>query len=79
VADSVTTHEAWGLGIYSVFRHLNVNLTRAIEVPRTPGVKFHHMITVALDNLGQISNVIDDAGGPTSTSPRVTPKVTEFP
>ena len=27
VADSVTTHEAWGLGIYSVFRHPNVNLT----------------------------------------------------
>ncbi len=79
VADSVTTHEAWGLGIYSVFRHPNVNLTRAIEVPRTPGVRFHHMITVALDNLGQISNVIDDMGGPTSTSPRVTPKVTEFP
>jgi len=37
------------------------------------------MITVALDNLGEISNVIDDAGGPTSTNPRVTPRVTEFP
>ncbi len=79
VADSVTTHEAWGLGIYSVFRHPNVNLSRAIEVPRAPGVKFHHMITVALDNLGEISNVIDGAGGPTSTKPRNTPKVTEFP
>ncbi len=79
VADGVTTHEAWGLGIYSVFRHPDVNLTRAIEVPRAAGVKFHHMITVALDNLGEISNVIDNAGGPTSTKPRVTPKVTEFP
>ncbi|HXR37443.1 MAG TPA: hypothetical protein VN776_00025 [Terracidiphilus sp.] len=79
VADSITSHEAWGLGIYSVFRHPNVVLTRAIEVPRAPGVKFHHMITVALDNLGEISNVIDNAGGPTSTSPRKTPKVTEFP
>jgi len=37
------------------------------------------MITVALDNLGEISNVIDDAGGATSTKPRTTPKVTEFP
>jgi len=80
VADSVTSHEAWGLGIYSVFRHPNVVLSRAIEVPRTPGVKFHHMITVALDNLGEISNVIDDAGGSTTTGmARVTPKVTEFP
>jgi len=80
VTDDVTAHEAWGLGVYSVFRHPDVVLTRAIEVPRTPGVKFHHMITVALDNLGEISNVIDDKGGPTSVAPhRVTPKVTEFP
>jgi hypothetical protein len=79
VADSVTSHEAWGLGVYSVFRHPDVVLSRAIEVPRAPGVKFHHMITIALDNLGEISNVIDDAGGPTSTKPRTTPKVTEFP
>jgi hypothetical protein len=79
VADGVTSHEAWGLGVYSVFRHPNVVLSRAIEAPRAPGVKFHHMITVALDNLGEISNVIDDAGGPTTTKPRTTPKVTEFP
>ncbi len=79
VADNVTTHEAWGLGIYSVFRHPNVLLTRAIEVPKTPDVKFHHMITVALDNLGEISNVIDDKGGATATKPRVTPKLAEFP
>jgi len=79
VADSVSTHEAWGLGIYSVFRHPNVVLSRAIEVPKAPGVRFHHMITVALDTLGEISNVIDDAGGPTATKPRVTPKVAEFP
>jgi hypothetical protein len=80
VADKVTSHEAWGLGIYSVFRHPNVTLTRAIEVPVAPGVRFHHMITVALDNLGEISNVIDDKGGPTHVAPgRVTPKVAEFP
>jgi hypothetical protein len=80
VADNVTSHEAWGLGVYSVFRHPNVTLTRAIEVPVTPNVRFHHMITVALDNLGEISNVIDDKGGPTHVAPnRVTPKVAEFP
>ncbi len=80
VADSVTSHEAWGLGIYSVFRHPYVDLTRAIEVPRTPGVKFHHMISVALDDKGEISNVIDDKGGAATAAPnRVTPKVTEFP
>lgn len=79
VADGVTSHEAWGLGVYSVFEHPNVVLTRAIEAPQGPEVRFHHMITVALGNYGGISNVIDGAGGPTSIHPRVTPKVTDFP
>jgi hypothetical protein len=80
VADTVTSHEAWGLGIYSVFRHPDVVLTRAIEVPVNPNVRFHHMITVALDDKGEISNVINNTGGPTALAPhRVTPKVTNFP
>jgi hypothetical protein len=79
VADTVTTHEAWGLGIYSVFLHPDVVLSRAIEVPKSPNVRFHHMITVALGNLGEISNVINDKGGATSIHPRFTPKVTDFP
>lgn len=79
VADSVTRHEAWGMGIYSVFIEPKVVLSRAIEVPRKPGIKFHHMITVALGENGEISNVIDDAGGPTAIKPRVTPRVAEFP
>jgi hypothetical protein len=79
VSDAVTSHEAWGLGIYSVFLRPHVVLTRAIEVPRTPGVQFHHMITVALGNLGEITHVINDTGEATSIHPRVTPKVTLYP
>jgi hypothetical protein len=79
VADTVTTHEAWGIGIYSVFLHPDVVLSQAIEVPNSPNVRFHHMITVALGNLGKISSVIDARGGSTSIHPRFTPKVTEFP
>lgn len=78
VADTVREHEAWGLGVYSVFRHPDVVLDHAIEVPQTPGIRFHHMITVALDNLGAIRHVINDTGESTQTSPRVTPKVAEF-
>ena len=79
VSDSVTHHEAWGLGIYSVFEQPGVELTRAIEVPKQPDVKFHHMITVALGNHGAILNVINNTGGSTSMHPRVTPKVTTYP
>lgn len=79
LADGVSSHEAWGLGIYSVFIEPRVVLSRAIEVPRKSGVRFHHMITVALGSNGEISNVIDNKGGPTSIQPRVTPKLAEFP
>ena len=79
VAPDVTRHEAWGLGIYSVFLKPNVVLSRAIEVPETPGVRFHHIITVALGNKGAIENVIDGVGGSTSIQPRINPKVVEFP
>ena len=79
VAGNVTAHEAWGLGIYSVFTKPDVTLSHAIEVPERPGVRFHHMITVALGKLGEISNVINKTGGATATDPRVTPKVTNYP
>ena len=80
VGDGVRTHAAFGLGIYSVFRHPDVELSHAVEVPRRPGVCFEHLITVALDNLGQIIHVIDDTGeAATTSSPRVTPKVDSFP
>ncbi len=80
VADNVTTHEAWGLGVYSVFRHPGVALTRAIETPTRPGDRFHHMMTVALDNLGEITHVIDDTGAAATPAPtRTTPRVAEFP
>ena len=62
VTDTVTRHEAWGLGIYSVFLKPDVVLDRAIEVPEAPGVRLHHMITVCLVDKGSIEHVVNDAG-----------------
>jgi hypothetical protein len=62
-----------------VFLRPHVVLTRAMEAPRSPAVKFHHMITVALGELGEITHVINDTGEATSIRPRVTPKVTLYP
>jgi hypothetical protein len=76
----VTSHEAWGMGVYSVFRHPDIFLTRSIEVPSVPGVRFHDMITVCLANKGGIRNVINDTGGSTTCdTPRVEPRVASFP
>ncbi len=79
VADEVTNHEAWGLGVYSVFIYPNVVLTRAIETPKSQEIRFHDIITVALGEHGVISHVINDTGEATAIRPRVTPKVTNFP
>jgi hypothetical protein len=79
VAEHVSSHEAWGLGVYSVFRYPGVVLSRAIEAPTNQNIRFHDMITVCLGKNGEISNVINDVGGATEAGPRVTPKVTSFP
>ena len=79
VADHVKHHEAWGLGIYSVFLHPDVNLTQAIAAPRTPQVRLHDMVTVSLGDLGSIDSVIDRTGGATSIHPRLIRRVTAFP
>lgn len=65
VADSVTSHEAWGLGIYSYFRDAAVKLDNAIEAPAVAGVKFHHLTTVWLNGKdgSEISHIINNDGG----------------
>ena len=79
VAGSVTAHEACGLGIYSVFQHPGVVLSRAIETPRKPNVRFHDMITVCLGDHGEIANIINNTGGATAIHPRVDRKLADYP
>jgi hypothetical protein len=79
VSNSVTSHEAWGLGIYSVFSNPGIFLTRAIEVPQNPNVRFHSIITVCLGSNGGISNVINNTGGATQPNAGSPPKVTSYP
>jgi ricin-type beta-trefoil lectin protein len=72
VANSVTSHEAWGLGSYAYF-NVNPGVVEAhsFEVPNTPGVKFHNMVTVSLGGVGTIRNVINNTGGPSNSSTNV--------
>jgi hypothetical protein len=46
VAGAVTTHEAWGLGVYCVFYAAPVIGENAIETPTGPGIKMHHLVTL---------------------------------
>ncbi|KAF3007322.1 hypothetical protein E8E14_005860 [Neopestalotiopsis sp. 37M] len=70
VADHVTTHEAWGLGVYSYFRDAPVKVENAIETPKTDGVKLHHLTTVWLNGTpgSEITHVVNGTGGCVSTN-----------
>ena len=79
VADGVTGHEAWGLGVYSVFTNGGIFADRALEVPATANVRLHDMITVCLGSNGGINHVVDNTGGQTGCNASSTPTVTAYP
>jgi hypothetical protein len=78
VADSVTSHHAYGLGIYSFFDPTreaggvdqNVFAESAIQAPVNPNVTFHHVVTQFLNGGGGITHGINSTGDTVSaTSP----------
>jgi hypothetical protein len=65
VADSVETHEGWGLGSYCFFNvDPTIHATRAFEVPVTPGVKLHDLLDLSITRHGTFDHVVNDVGGP---------------
>jgi hypothetical protein len=64
VADSVTSHEAWGVGVYCFFRDAAVKANSAIEAPVASGVKFHNMTTIWLNGKAgsEITHIINNSG-----------------
>jgi hypothetical protein len=76
VADSVTSHQAWGVGVYCFFdTNPEVKLQRAIEAPRShagqSGAIFHDVTTVSLGGTGEITHVIGDLGDAANPSSQV--------
>ena len=65
--DAVKTHELWGGGSY-VYNNVDptIHATRGFEVPVTPGVKLHSLLTVNL-GAGTLDHVVNDTGAPVST------------
>ncbi|MCM1965991.1 MULTISPECIES: discoidin domain-containing protein [unclassified Streptomyces] len=80
VADSVNTHEGWGLGSYCYY---NVDPTirqdHGFQVPVKPGVKFHDILVVSLGGNGQYEHVINNTGAPTSGTSTTPSTVVSFP
>ena len=79
VDDAVTTHEAWGMGSYSFFNvGPDIHAARAFEVPVTPGVKLHDILSVFLNANGGIDHVVNDTGAAVSSANAVT-NVVSYP
>jgi hypothetical protein len=68
VGHRVKTHELYGGGVY-VFNRNNpsIHTENGFEVPQTPGVKLHHVMTVNL-GAGTIDHVVNGVGGPADVS-----------
>jgi hypothetical protein len=74
VAESVTTHEGWGLGSYCFLNvDPTIHATHAFEVPVGPGVnvKLHDILSLSITAHGVIDHVVNDVGAP--TPPNTTP------
>ena len=68
VADDVRSHQGWGLGAYCFFNvDPSIVNAHAFEVPNTPWVQFHDLVTVSLGGVGTIEHVINDTGGTANT------------
>ena len=80
VADNVQTHEAWGLGSYCFFNvNPTIHATRSFEVPVTPGVKLHDLLTVSLGGVGTIDHVVNDTGAAAQGAATIPVNIVSFP
>jgi hypothetical protein len=71
VAPTVTTHEAWGLGVYSAFRQAVV-ADDAFETPAPLAASMHHLVTVWLNGMATtaINHVINGTGAAATMASR---------
>ena len=73
--NNVTTHEAWGVGVYAYFPRASILAENGIEAPKAPGIKMHHLFTIRLGNNSAgagIKHIINDASDPVITTLKAT-------
>jgi hypothetical protein len=80
VAGNVKTHEAWGLGSYCFFNvDPTIHAARSFEVPDTPGVRLHDILTVSLGGVGTIDHVVNDTGAAAQGSSTIPVNIVSYP
>ena len=84
VSPGVEHFSGTGMGSYSFFNQgIDIFAANAFEVPVTPGVRLHNLLTVFLDPVngkGGIRNVVNGVGGPSTIANASTPvTVVDYP
>jgi len=86
LGDSVTSHQAVGLGIYSFFSSSEapIYLTNAIETPKGDNIKLEHMVTIYLNGDTEhpevetgIQHIINGTGAPAIGSVDILNEISE--
>jgi hypothetical protein len=74
VADSVTNHQAYGLGIYGVFTKTTTKCFNAIETPTTPGINLQHLVDIWITGQSgtEITHLLNGMGNPVNSINRKT-------
>jgi len=79
LTDNVRTFQGWGWGSYAFFDvDPTIHNARAYEVPVTPGVQLHDILTLSISDQGTIDHVVNDTGAPTPPDTTISP-VVSFP
>ncbi|MBE7211938.1 MAG: coagulation factor 5/8 type domain-containing protein [Gluconacetobacter diazotrophicus] len=69
VGGGVTSHQAYGLGVYSYFdQGVAITEDSAISVPNASGVAIHDAATVLLNGSGQITHIVNGSGAAARTA-----------
>lgn len=65
VADGVTAHEAWGMGVYAVFIHSSTKCFNAFEAPAAPNIRLRHLTSIWIVGREgtEITHVVSGVGG----------------
>jgi hypothetical protein len=80
IANDVKHHQGWGLGSYIFTRDVpSLHASHAFEVPTSPGIQLHDLLTVSLNGAGTIDHVVNDTGGPVTPTVQGPSNVVSYP
>jgi Malectin domain/Fibronectin type III domain len=71
VSDSVTSHLAYGVGVYSLFEDADIVETSAITVPNVAGVLLTDVFTWFIGDMGSITHVVNSTGAAVNSNNKV--------